>query len=141
MCCFDAASLAEAVCGSSSGGSGMPLDIRRVFRVVVEGLEDEEGYAANEDEDDGFCQQQQQLQHQRHEYSSHHQKQQQQYGLDDAAAKEEEPGCGGLRSLVECLWLVLGTWSAEQQRAFIKFVTGSDRWVLSGVPSRHESNC
>jgi hypothetical protein len=36
---------------------------------------------------------------------------------------------GGLRSLVECLWLVLSTWGIEQQQAFVKFVTGSDRWV------------
>lgn len=39
----------------------------------------------------------------------------------------------GLVPVVECLWLVLSAWPGQQQRAFVRFVTGTDRLPAPGT--------
>lgn len=105
-CCFDGHSLAAAICGPSADTTNTDFDIKQVFRVV---LEDEEASSS--------------------------------LGQTAAAAAGNEPVQPSNRIVgqeaaseistvaltVKCLWQVLDGWSPQQKRAFVKFVTGSDR--------------
>jgi hypothetical protein len=50
--------------------------------------------------------------------------------LEDEADPDTEE-CSSSSITLVCLWQVLDSWGAEQKRAFVKFVTGTDRWAAA----------
>jgi hypothetical protein len=113
-CCFNGASLASALCGPPADDSA-DFDIRKVFRVVLED-EDADSSSSSSPRPNGAD-----------------------MGLAAAAAA---PGVKARISklltseqlVLQCLWQVLASWSPQQKRAFVKFVTGNVRcgWDASG---------
>jgi hypothetical protein len=106
-----------------------------VFRVVVEDgdqggdqKEDEELLLLEEDSEDSE-EAESAPRHQaqgRGKPSPNNQQQQQQQ-----QQQREVPT--GLLPVVECLWLVLSAWPPQQHRAFVRFVTGTDRLPAPGT--------
>eukprot|EP00878_Enallax_costatus_P039215 GHUV01044779.1.p1 GENE.GHUV01044779.1~~GHUV01044779.1.p1 ORF type:complete len:179 (+),score=69.53 GHUV01044779.1:189-725(+) len=101
-CCFDGHSLAAAICGPAADTAESDFDVRQAFSVLVD---DEEGS------------------------SSHQPTAMNALGQpsESIATQGTALGASTVELTVLCLWQVLDSWSPQQKRAFVKFVTGTDR--------------
>lgn len=105
-CCFDGHSLAAALCGPAADMDETDFDIRQIFRVVME--DDIEGSS-----NIGTAAVAAGKGHVQHKSTS--------------SNRAHALVSGTMDMTAQCLWQVLDGFTPQQKRAFVKFVTGSDR--------------